>query len=85
MALDPIGAAASGPIVPVIIRSALFNALFYLNLFALMCLALPTLVLPRGAILSVVRFWARSNNWLLRTICGITFELHGLERMRADT
>jgi len=67
--------------VLVIIRSLLFNVLFYLNLFALMCVALPTLVLPRRAILSVVRFWARSNHWLLRTICGITFELRGLERI----
>ena len=64
-----------------IIRSVLFNVLFYLNLLALMCLALPTLVLPRGAILSFVRFWARSNNWLLRTVCGITFELRGLDRI----
>ena len=70
-----------GPIVLLIIRSVLFNVLFYLNMFALMCAALPTLVLPRRAILEVVRFWARSNNWLLRTICGVTFELRGLERI----
>src|SRR5258708_31593612 len=50
-------------------------------MIALMCVALPTLVLPRHAILGIVRFWARSNNWLLRTICGITFELRGLERI----
>jgi 1-acyl-sn-glycerol-3-phosphate acyltransferase len=67
--------------VLVIVRSVLFNVLFYLNMIVLMCVALPTLVLPRGAILNVVRFWARSNNWLLRTICGITFELRGLERI----
>jgi 1-acyl-sn-glycerol-3-phosphate acyltransferase len=67
--------------VPQIIRSILFNVLFYLNLFVLLCLALPTLVLPRAAILGVVRFWARSNNWLLRTVCGITVELRGLERI----
>jgi 1-acyl-sn-glycerol-3-phosphate acyltransferase len=67
--------------VLLIIRSVLFNVLFYLNLFVLLCLALPTLVLPRGAILGVVRFWARSNHWLLATVCGITFELRGLERI----
>jgi 1-acyl-sn-glycerol-3-phosphate acyltransferase len=67
--------------VLVIIRSVLFNVLFYLNMIVLMCVALPTLVLPRSAILNVVRFWARSNSWLLRTICGITFELRGLERI----
>jgi 1-acyl-sn-glycerol-3-phosphate acyltransferase len=65
----------------VIIRSLLFNVLFYLNLFVLLCLALPTLVLPRAAILAVVRFWARGNNWLLRNVCGITVELRGLERI----
>ena len=64
-----------------IIRSVLFNVLFYLNMVVLMCLALPTLVLPRWGILGVVRFWARSNNWLLRIICGITVELRGLERI----
>jgi 1-acyl-sn-glycerol-3-phosphate acyltransferase len=64
-----------------ITRSILFNVLFYLNLLVLLCLALPTLVLPRGAILGVVRFWARSNNWLLRTVCGITVELRGLQRI----
>jgi 1-acyl-sn-glycerol-3-phosphate acyltransferase len=78
---DPIAAAAQGPIVRVIIRSVLFNVLFYLNMIVLMCLALPTLVLPRGAILGVVRFWARSNGWLLRIVCGVTFELRGLERI----
>jgi 1-acyl-sn-glycerol-3-phosphate acyltransferase len=67
--------------VLVIIRSLLFNVLFYLNLCALLFLALPTLVLPRRAVLGFVRFWARSNNWLLRTICGVTFELRGLERI----
>jgi 1-acyl-sn-glycerol-3-phosphate acyltransferase len=73
--------AGAGPIVHLIIRSVLFNVLFYLNMIALMCLALPTLVMPRRAILEVVRFWARSNNWLLRTICGITVELRGLEKI----
>ena len=65
----------------VIVRSVLFNVLFYLNTFALMCVALPTLVMPRRALLEVVRFWARCNNWLLATICGITIELRGLERI----
>jgi 1-acyl-sn-glycerol-3-phosphate acyltransferase len=67
--------------VLVIIRSVLFNVLFYLNMVVLMCVALPTLVLPRRAILEVVKFWARSNNWLLRTVCGLTVELRGLERI----
>ena len=79
--MAPDQAGAPGPIVRVIIRSVLFNVLFYLNMITLMCLALPTLLMPRRALLAVVRFWARSNNWLLRTVCGITVELRGLEKI----
>ena len=64
-----------------ILRSVLFNLLFYLNLVALLLVALPTLVLPRGAILFIVRLWARINHWLLRSVCGISFELRGLDRI----
>ena len=64
-----------------ILRSVLFNLLFYLNLVALLLAALPTLVLPRGAILFIVRLWARNNHWLLRRVCGISFELRGLDRI----
>ena len=64
-----------------ILRSLLFNLLFYLNLLLLLIAALLKLVLPRGAILWVVRLWARNNHWLLRTVCGISFELRGLDRI----
>ena len=64
-----------------LVRSILFNVLFYLNMLVLMLLALPTLVLPRGAILWIVHVWAASNRWLLRAVCGIKVELRGLERI----
>jgi 1-acyl-sn-glycerol-3-phosphate acyltransferase len=64
-----------------IIRSVIFNILFYLNLVVLIIAALPTLVMPRAAILAVARFWARTNLWLLRAICGITVEYRGLEKI----
>ena len=53
-----------------IIRSVAFNVLFYLNLIIQLLAALPTLIMPRGAILAVARFWARSSIWLLRAVCG---------------
>jgi 1-acyl-sn-glycerol-3-phosphate acyltransferase len=65
-----------------IIRSVIFNILFYLNLVALMIAALPTLALPRAGVLAVARLWARTNLWLLRAICGITVEYRGLEKIR---
>jgi 1-acyl-sn-glycerol-3-phosphate acyltransferase len=64
-----------------IVRSVLFNVLFYLNLFVYLCVAPPTLLLPRRVLLAVVRFWAGSNMWLLRTVCGITAEFRGLEKI----
>jgi 1-acyl-sn-glycerol-3-phosphate acyltransferase len=67
--------------VQLFVRSILFNILFYLNLIVHLFAALPTLVMPRRAILNVVRFWARTNIWLLRTVCGITAEFRGLEKI----
>ena len=63
------------------IRSVIFNVLFYLNLVVILILALPTLAMPRRGILAVARFWARSNLWLLRTVCGTTAEFHGIEKI----
>jgi 1-acyl-sn-glycerol-3-phosphate acyltransferase len=64
-----------------VIRSVVFNVLFYLNLIVQLIAALPTLVMPRWGILGVVRFWARSNVWLLRVVCGIEVEFRGLEKI----
>jgi 1-acyl-sn-glycerol-3-phosphate acyltransferase len=67
--------------VLVILRSVVFNVLFYLNLIVQIIVALPTLVMPRRAILEVARFWARSNLWLLRVVCGTRVEFRGLEKI----
>jgi 1-acyl-sn-glycerol-3-phosphate acyltransferase len=67
-------------LVLVIIRSAVFNVLFYLNLLVHFIVAIPTLVMPRMAIIKVATFWGRSNNWLLR-VCGIKVEYRGLEKI----
>jgi 1-acyl-sn-glycerol-3-phosphate acyltransferase len=67
--------------VLVIVRSVIFNVLFYLNLLVQLIAAIPTLVLPRWAILKVAMFWARTNLWLLRVICGIKVEYRGIEKI----
>jgi 1-acyl-sn-glycerol-3-phosphate acyltransferase len=67
--------------VQFLVRSVLFNLLFYLNLAVHLCAALPTLVLPRPALLHVVRLWAHTNLWLLRAVCGIKAEFRGLEKI----
>jgi len=66
--------------VLVILRSALFNVLFYLNLLVHFIVAIPTLVMPRIAIVKVAKLWGRTNIWLLR-VCGIKVEYRGLEKI----
>jgi len=67
--------------VLVILRSAVFNVLFYLNLLLHFVVAIPTLVMPRMAILKLATFWGLTNNWLLRVVCGIKVEYRGLEKI----
>ena len=62
-------------------RSALFNAVFYLNLIFWMLVALPTLVLPRAVFMGVARLWARSSLWWMKHTCGTYSQFIGFERL----
>ena len=65
----------------ILFRSILFNLLFYVTL-ALYCIAaIPTLLLPRRAVVTVAKAWAATNHWLLRVVCGIHYELRGAEKI----
>ena len=64
-----------------IVRSLVFNVLFYLNLLLHFLVAIPTLVLPRRAIVDVTKFWARTNMVLLRHVCGIKVDFRGLDKI----
>jgi 1-acyl-sn-glycerol-3-phosphate acyltransferase len=64
-----------------IVRSLLFNVLFYLNLAAHLIVAVPTLLLPRWGIIALARLWGRTTLWLLRAVCGIGVEWRGLEKI----
>ena len=66
-----------------IVRSILFNILFYLNLVALLVVALVTLALPRRAVLKMAELWGRVSVWLLRVVCGTKVEFRGLEHLPA--
>ena len=65
----------------IIARSVLFNVLFYLALLLLLIVAMTTLPMPRGALLAVARFWARTNLWMLRVICKINVAWTGIEKI----
>ena len=65
----------------IIIRSVLFNLLFYLNLAFHLLATLPTLLMPRRAVIEVSKSWGRASLWLLRVICGVKVEWRGLEKI----
>ena len=65
----------------IFLRSLVFNLLFYFFLVIWILFALPTFLMPRRAILTVAGWWARSNLWLMRVICGTKVEFRGVEKI----
>jgi 1-acyl-sn-glycerol-3-phosphate acyltransferase len=62
-------------------RSFLFNLAFYLVLFVYLIAAMPTLLMPRRALIWMVKSWSCTNFWLLRVICSIRMDIAGRERI----
>lgn len=65
----------------ILIRSILFNALFYLNTLVYLIIALPTFFMPYRAIIAVARSWGRTNLRLLRAVAGTGCEVRGREKI----
>lgn len=65
----------------IIVRSTIFNILFYVNLICLMVLGLPSVLMGRGPATFMARAWARTSLWLLRVICGTELEFRGVDLM----
>jgi 1-acyl-sn-glycerol-3-phosphate acyltransferase len=64
-----------------ILRSVVFNLLFYLNLLAHVIAAIPTYALPRRAFMAIARSWGRTTNWLLGAVTNTKVEYHGVEKI----
>jgi 1-acyl-sn-glycerol-3-phosphate acyltransferase len=67
--------------VHILVRSVLFNILFYLNLLLFLAIAFSAILLPRRAVIAVAKSWGRANLRLLRAICGIDVVWEGLEKI----
>ncbi len=65
----------------IVIRSIVFNVLFYANVTILAFLGLPTLLLNRGAVQDLARLWSRNSLWLLDKVCGAKVEFRGLQNL----
>ena len=65
-----------------LVRSLIFNALFYLNTVFWLMVGLPTFFLPYIAVIRVAQAWGRANLFFIRA-AGIKFELRGAEKIPA--
>jgi 1-acyl-sn-glycerol-3-phosphate acyltransferase len=63
-----------------LMRSIVFNALFYLNTVCWLILGLPTFFMPYRATIWIAKSWGRVNLVLLR-VAGIDYELRGAEKI----
>lgn len=64
-----------------IVRSVVFNILFYLNLALHVIAAIPTYALPRRAFMTIAKSWGRTSNALLRAVVGTRVEYRGIEKI----
>src|SRR5690349_15967255 len=67
--------------IAIFIRSAVFNAGFYLALLVHMLLAIPTFFLPRQALFNLAKSWSHCMIWMLRVVCNVKVEFRGRERI----
>ena len=66
----------------IVLRSVLFNLVFYANLIIQMIIFTPFYFLaPRKLSYVIPKNWVRSNHWLLKVMVGTTFEIEGLENI----
>ena len=65
----------------IVIRSVIFNIVFYVTLVGWLIVALPTFFMPYRAIVAVAKAWGRWNLFWLRVICGLKADFRGLEKI----
>lgn len=65
----------------VVLRSVVFNVLFYLALVILMVGGLPMILGGRRGIFALASAWRSVSVWLLAVVCGLKVEYRGVENV----
>jgi 1-acyl-sn-glycerol-3-phosphate acyltransferase len=65
----------------IVLRSIIFNIVFYVNLALFLILGSWLFLCPRIWAIRALQTWARSSLWWLRIICNIEFEVRGRENI----
>lgn len=61
----------------ILVRSIVFNILFYANTVFWLIVALPTFFMPYWAIVEIAKAWGRVNLFMLRWVAGLDIEVRG--------
>jgi len=64
--------------IMLVVRSILFNILFYLTLLVLMVFGLPMMLGGRRGVFALAGAWRIASVWLLDRICGLRVEYRGI-------
>ncbi|WP_420384473.1 lysophospholipid acyltransferase family protein [Novosphingobium sp.] len=73
----PSNPSNAAPTLGEIVRNCLFYSVFYGGSLPLIAFNMTTLLLPRGALFTMVRVWCRWHRWCCRHILGITIAIEG--------
>jgi 1-acyl-sn-glycerol-3-phosphate acyltransferase len=65
----------------IVLRSGIFNIVFYVNLALFLVLGSFYFVTPRKWAIEALKTWARTSIWLLRVICGTRMEVRGRQHI----
>ena len=65
----------------IVLRSVIFNVLFYLVLLVFLLVGSPTLLMPRIYTIRALQLWGHVSIWMLRVICNIKMEVRGQENL----
>ena len=65
----------------IVLRSIIFNIIFYLNLILFLVLGSWLFLCPRMWAIRALQIWAKSSLWWLKIICNIKIEVRGLENI----
>ena len=64
-----------------VIRSLVFNLIFYINLVVFLVLGFWFMFTPRSWSIAALKMWARSSLWWMRLITGTRMEVRGREHI----
>jgi len=67
----------------IVLRSTVFQVVFYLVTVIFSIASIPLFLLPPRAMVELARTWGAFNIWLLRVICGVRLEQRGRENIPA--